>query len=193
MLGCSLIFKWSGFYQLLLLFSFLASGMAPGDLEPAALLFLIFTRGCSVSEYEENECSHFHRTRHPKRCGHSSSAQSFWEEELSIVVGKTEDKYFKVTPTGTRFLSQWQHKASKCLETMWVFELLPCTPHCYFSWQAILELHSVTLFFVLVHSFKFTPCPRSRVAAKKSYPTSKVRSSTCILLKQLWRDARCPT
>ena len=179
-------------WLLSIFFSFLVSGMAHGDLEPAALLFLMFTRGRYVSESEENECSHFHRTRHPKRCGHSSSAWSFWKEELCIVRGRTEDKYCKVTPAGTRFLSPWQHKASKCLETMWVFELLPCFPHCYFSWEAILELHSVTLFFVLGHSFKFTPRPRSGVVAQRSYPMSKVRSSRWILLEHPWRDTPRP-
>jgi len=37
-----------------------------------------------------------------------------------------------------------------------------------------------------------TPCPRSRVAAERSYPTSKVKNSACALLEQLLRDTPHP-
>ena len=37
-----------------------------------------------------------------------------------------------------------------------------------------------------------TPRPRLRVAADRSYPASKVRSSSCALLEQLWRDTPRP-
>ena len=36
------------------------------------------------------------------------------------------------------------------------------------------------------------PCWRSGKAAVRSYPSSKVRSSGCALLKQLWRDTPRP-
>ena len=37
-----------------------------------------------------------------------------------------------------------------------------------------------------------TPPSRSRGAAVRRYPLSKVRSSSCALLEQLWRDTPCP-
>ena len=38
-----------------------------------------------------------------------------------------------------------------------------------------------------------TPLLRTGVAAVSRYPTSKVRSSGCALLEQLWRDTPCPS
>ena len=59
----------------------------------------------------------------------------------------------------------------------------------YLSFSPLL---SASLLFTAICGEKATPCPRWGAVAKRSYPMSKVRSSSCALLEQPWRDIPHP-